>query len=77
MSSFDHQALFLSKFYEYYFLVVAIIVSVRPEEKDLVAVYHEKKWFRGRCLKSLNENVNVLCIDSGVIISCRRNGNKI
>ncbi|CAF1290779.1 unnamed protein product [Rotaria sordida] len=44
-----------------------------PKEQDLVAIYHEKKWFRGRCLNSVGTNFNILCIDSGVIILCSPN----
>jgi len=44
-----------------------------PKEKDLVALYHDKKWFRGRCLNLTGAKVNVLCIDSGVTITCSRN----
>jgi len=48
-------------------------IIFEPKEKDLVAVYQEKKWFRGRCLNSVGTNVNVYCIDSGVTITCSRN----
>ncbi|CAF0730320.1 unnamed protein product [Rotaria sp. Silwood1] len=44
-----------------------------PIEQDLVAIYHEKKWFRGRCLNAIGTNFNILCIDSGVVILCSRN----
>lgn len=44
----------------------------QPMEKDFVALYHEKKWFRGQCLTTTDIGVNVLCIDSGAIINCSR-----
>lgn len=59
------------------YILILIILSIRPKEKDLVALYHEGKWFRGRCLNSMGTNINVVCIDSGVTISCSRNGKNI
>lgn len=54
-------------------LLSSIIFSpCRPKENDLVALYHDKKWFRGRCLSTTDADVNVLCIDSGVVIACAR-----
>ncbi len=58
-------------------ILILIIILNRPKEKDLVALYHDKKWFRGRCLNSTSTDVNVLCIDSGVTITCSRNGENI
>ncbi|CAM4747067.1 unnamed protein product [Rotaria magnacalcarata] len=48
-------------------------ITFELKEQDLVALHHEKKWFRGRCLNSTGTSVTVLCIDSGVNISCSRN----
>lgn len=45
--------------------------SYKPKQKDLVAIYHEKKWFRGQCLERIGpEDFHVKCIDSGPIITC-------
>ncbi|CAF2875639.1 unnamed protein product [Rotaria sp. Silwood2] len=54
-------------------LIQASTNVFEPKEQDLVAIYHEKKWFRGRCLNAVRTNFNVLCIDSGVIILCSPN----
>ncbi len=75
MNLFDHWLLVLSKLYQNHIIILAIILN-RPKEKDLVAIHHEKKWFRGQYLNSTGININVLCIDSGVTITCSRNGKK-
>lgn len=58
--SFRKERIFIDRFFP----------SHRPKENDLVALYHDKKWFRGRCLSTTDTDVNVLCIDSGVVIAC-------
>ena len=69
----DHRLLFLSKYLLQY-ISIDLSFPHSPKENDLVALYRDKKWFRGRCLTSTDAHVNVLCIDSGVVIDCARGG---
>lgn len=66
--------MFLSKRYLSSLSLSIVVFLPRPKENDLVALYRDTKWFRGRCLTSTDTHVNVLCIDSGVVIDCARTG---
>ena len=46
------------------------LILDRPKENDLIAVYHEKKWFRGRCINATGTNIKATCIDSGATVVC-------
>ncbi|CAF0760511.1 unnamed protein product [Adineta steineri] len=56
-----------------YELIRPLNNNIEPKEKDLVAIHHENKWFRGRCLNSTDTTINILCIDSGATIICSKN----
>ncbi|UJR25336.1 hypothetical protein I4U23_006686 [Adineta vaga] len=54
-------------------LIQPLNINFEPKENDLVALNHETKWFRGRCLNSTSTNIDVFCIDSGATIICSKN----